>query len=74
MQYLRLFVKLAPDAMTTILTDDGAVIGLGMSLDVVTDVAEMSARSGMFESNQQTFMADLAYSPRRHRWLADEVH
>ena len=74
MQYLRVFVKFASDAVPAVFAHDGKIMFLGVSLNRVTDVPEAHAGFDHADSLQHAFVRDLHQTLRLDRGFADKKH
>ena len=67
MKHLRLFVEFPADAVTAVLAHHRAVLGFGVPLDGVADVAKADAGPYHLDADAQTFVGHLADAPRGNR-------
>ena len=74
MQHLRVFVVDAADAVAAVFTDDGEVVGLGVALDGMPDIAQPGARLDGANAAPHGFMAGGSQAAGQHGGTADEVH
>ena len=74
MEYLRLLVELAPDAVAAEFAHDGEAVALGMALNRRADVAQMRPRCNRADAAPHRLVAGLAQVLRMGGRLADEVH
>ena len=74
MQDLRLFMKLASDAVTTEFAHDAEPLRLRMRLDSVADVAQVRAGAHGLDAAPHAFVRDFAQALRLDRRLPDIEH
>ena len=73
-QHLWFLVEDFADAVATVFTHDGKVVGLGVLLDGVADVTEVDAGFDHLDAQFHAFVADAHQSLGENAGLADEEH
>ena len=74
MKDLRLLVESEPDTVTTQVAHDGITILLGMTLDRVTDIADITERMSGRGPNLKTLLGDLNQPTLLGRDITDHEH
>lgn len=73
-QHLGFFMEDFADAVAAVFAHDGEIIGLGMLLNGVADIAEMDARFDHFDAQFHAFVTDAADALGENTGLADKEH
>jgi len=73
-QHLWLFVEDLADAVAAVLAHHGEVVGLGVFLDGVADIAQVNAGFHQLNAQHHAFVADAAQALGENGRLADEEH